>query len=97
MYMFDDGGYMMGGVHGLWWILLLVVQISFVVICVWGQPGVRRQDSRDTPLDVLKRRLASGELLPEEYEKRKALLDGGGGGVQALRARAGALGASRSP
>ncbi|MFT7402387.1 MAG: putative membrane protein [Hydrogenophaga sp.] len=78
MHMFDDGGYMMGGVHGLWWILWLVVLIGLVVFYVWGQPGARRQDSRDAPLDVLKRRLASGELSPEEYEKRKALLDGGG-------------------
>jgi putative membrane protein len=78
MHMFDDGGYMMGSVHGLWWILWLVVLIGLVVFYVWGQPGVRRQDSRDTPLDVLKRRLASGELSPEEYEKRKALLDGEG-------------------
>lgn len=78
MHMFDDGGYRMGGVHGLLWILWLVVLVGFVVFYVWGRPGVRRQDSRDTPLDTLKRRLATGELSPEEYEKRKVLLDGEG-------------------
>lgn len=78
MHMFYDGGYMMGGMHGLWWVLWIAVLIGLVAFYVWGPPGARRRDARDTPLDMLKRRLASGELSPEEYEKRKALLDGDG-------------------
>ena len=74
MHMFYDGGYQMGGVHGLWWIVLLVV-IGLVVFYVWGRPGVRRRASRESPLDVLKQRLAGGEISPDDYEKRKALLE----------------------
>ena len=74
MHMFNDGGYHMGGVHGLWWIVWLVL-IGLLVFYVLSRRGSRRRDSRETPLNVLKRRLASGDLSPEAYEKRKTLLD----------------------
>jgi putative membrane protein len=72
--MFYDGGYQMGGVHGLWRIVWLVM-IGLVVLYVWGRPGARRGASRESPLDVLKQRLAGGEISPDDYEKRKALLE----------------------
>ena len=74
MHMFYDGGYYMGGMHGLWWIFWVVL-IGLLVYFVWGRPGAQRRAPRETPLDLLKRRLAGGEVSPEEYEKRKALLD----------------------
>lgn len=83
--MFYEGGYMMGSVHALWWLLWLVVLIGLVAFYVWGPLGMRRRASRDTPLDVLKRRLASGELSSEEHEKRKAPLDGNSEGDSAKR------------
>ncbi|MEO8125381.1 MAG: SHOCT domain-containing protein [Burkholderiales bacterium] len=74
MHMFYDGGYYMGGMHGLWWIFWVVL-IVVLVYFGWGRPGEGRRQPRDTPLEVLQRRLASGEVSTEEYEKRKALLD----------------------
>ena len=74
MHMFSGGGYMMGGMHGLWWIFWIVL-IGILVFYGWDRRGEGRQRPRETPLEVLQRRLASGELSPEEYEKRKALLD----------------------
>ncbi len=74
MHMFYDGGYYMGGMHGLWWIFWVVL-IGLLVYFVWGRPGAQRRAPRETPLDLLKRRLAGGEISPDEYEKRKALLD----------------------
>ena len=72
--MFYDGGYSMGGMHGLWWFFWLAL-IGVLVFYGWGSPSAKHRRPRETPLDVLKRRLASGEIAPEQYEQRKALLD----------------------
>ncbi|MEP7208820.1 MAG: SHOCT domain-containing protein [Casimicrobiaceae bacterium] len=72
--MFHDGSYYMGGMHGLWWIFWVVL-IGLVVLYGRGRPGEGRRRPRETPLEVLRRRLANGEVSPEEYEKRKALVD----------------------
>jgi putative membrane protein len=73
-----DGGYMMGGMHGLWWLFWLVL-IAVLLLGGWGRSRGRRNRSRDTPRDtpheVLHRRLAGGDITPAEYEERKALLD----------------------
>lgn len=74
MHMFNDGGYYMGGMHGLWWITWVVL-IGLLVLYVWRRPDAQRRPPSETPLEVLQRRLASGEVSPEEYENRKALLD----------------------
>ena len=76
--MFYDGGYFMGGMHGLWWIFWVVL-IGVLVFYGWGRPSEQRRRSRETPHQALQRRLANGEVTAEEYEKRKALLDRDGG------------------
>lgn len=66
-------GYMMGA-HVFGWLLWVGVLVAVLVFALTR----RKRDPkppRETPLDILKRRLASGELSPEDYEKRKALLD----------------------
>ena len=72
----------MMGMHAIWWVFWvgLVVTLLF-----WrggrGRGGggdgsaAPRNKPRDTPNEALRRRLASGEVSAEEYEKRKALLD----------------------
>ena len=75
--MFYDGGYM-GGMHGGWWFFWLLV-IGAALFYGWQRPG-RRGDRtgaapHETPHEVLRRRLASGEITPEQYEERKTLLD----------------------
>ena len=79
--MFYDGGYM-GGMHGGWWIFLLLV-IGAALFYAWQRPG-RRSDApaeklqdklQETPHEVLRRRLASGAITPQQYEEHKALLD----------------------
>ena len=70
---FGDGFYM-GGMHGLWW-LFWIVLIAAVFYATWGRASGGRRGSRETPHEVLRRRLASGEIDAQEYEQRKALLD----------------------
>ena len=74
MHMFYDGIYYMGGMHGFWrifWVLL----IGVLVFYGWGRPNSPRRGAREKPHEMLQRRLASGEIAPDEYENRKALLD----------------------
>ena len=72
--MFYDGGYFMGGMHGLWWIFWVLL-IGVLLFYLWSRRDDASRGPRETPDEVLRRRLASGEIAPEEYEKRKALLD----------------------
>lgn len=68
-----DGGWMpaMHGMGGWWLVLLLVaVVIGVLVGAQWRGGG-----TRETPRQVLQRRLAAGEITAQEYEQRKALLD----------------------
>ncbi len=72
--MFNDGSYFMGGMHGMWWIFWVVL-ISLLVFYGWGRPSEQRRRSRESPREALQRRLANGEVTPDEYETRKSLLD----------------------
>ena len=69
----DYYGYMVG-MHAFWWVFWIVVVIALVF---WSRGGssARRGRPRETPSEVLRRRLAGGEISTEEYEKRKAILD----------------------
>lgn len=79
MHIFYDGNYYMGGMHSFWWIFWVLL-IGVLVFYGWGRPGGARQHARERPHQVLQRRLASGEIAPDEYENRKALLDRDTGG-----------------
>lgn len=65
-----------------WWILMMVGIVLFWGLVVLGIVWVvrelsgRREDgpSNQNPLDILERRLAGGEISPEEYEKRRRIL-----------------------
>ena len=71
-------GYMMGGMHGMWW-LFWIVLVGIFLFAGWANFLGRRNRSgepqRDTPHQVLHRRLASGDITPAEYEEHKLLLD----------------------
>lgn len=58
----------MGAFWWLFWIALIVVFFTLI------EP-VPRSRRRETPLEVLQRRYAAGEISSEEYEERKAKLE----------------------
>ena len=71
--MFHDGSHMVG-MHGFWWLFwLLLIGVWF--FSGWGRQGRRGDRLCDTAHEVLSRRLAGGEINPQQYEERKALLD----------------------
>jgi putative membrane protein len=64
-----------------WWILMVAGMVLFwglvIVGVVWAVHELtRRRDrpSAPSPLDVLDHRLASGEITPDDYEKRRRLI-----------------------
>lgn len=72
--MFFDHGYYMGGMHTYWWIFWLLVLVV-LVYAVWSPDRRRRRPGKESPMKILQRRLANGEITPEAYEKAKALLN----------------------
>jgi uncharacterized membrane protein len=77
-----------GGLH---LIFLLVVAAGVALLVIWairysqrpvytGVPPAAAASApqNETPLDILARRFASGEITAEEYERGRDLLGGGG-------------------
>ncbi len=70
MYMYE--GYTALGMHFFWW-FLWVMMIVWIFAIPYNIPGQRLK--KDTPLDLLKKRLASGEINNVEYQEKKTLLE----------------------
>jgi putative membrane protein len=55
----------------IWWILWIIF-IIWVFATPWDIPGQRNK--KDSPLDILKKRFANGEITNEEFEEMKEIL-----------------------
>lgn len=60
------------GMHVFWWLFWVAV----IVVLFLPLTPVSRGRRRETPLEVLQRRYAAGEISTEEYEERKSKLIG---------------------
>lgn len=69
--MYYDSAYY--GMHFGWWIFWLVCWVCLFSFWMPVRRG-RWQDFKETPLAVLNRRLAKGEIKEQEYERLKDLL-----------------------
>jgi putative membrane protein len=69
-------GWMWGMHWAMWilWILLLVLLVVILVRVLPGRPAGPSNASSPTPLEILDRRYAAGEISTAEYEERKAKL-----------------------
>jgi len=71
--MFHDGwGFF--GMHALWWLFWIVLLVGFFSLLTPIPRGEARQ-LRQTPLEILQRRYAAGEISTQEYDERKAKLE----------------------
>ena len=74
--MFDHySGYLIG-MHAFGWLFwsMLIAVLIFLAVRSARTP-FDSTAPKETAHDILKRRLAAGEISPEDYEQRKALLD----------------------
>jgi len=62
------------GVFG--WMMMILFSVAVVAFLIWliRSTGFTGQRHESDALSILERRLASGEIDPEEFEDRKRLL-----------------------
>ncbi|WP_394990763.1 SHOCT domain-containing protein [Emticicia sp.] len=65
-------GYHFWGMHFIWW-FFWAVMLFWIFATPYNIPGQRRK--KDSPLDILKKRLASGQITNEEYQQKKTMLE----------------------
>lgn len=63
--MFYDG-YHFWGMHLIWWFIWIIL-LFWIFATPFGVPGQRRK--KDSPLDILQKRFASGQITKEEYQE----------------------------
>ncbi len=66
---FDGWGFF--GMHVFWWLFWVVLILAFFSLLT----PVPRHKARETPLQILQRRYAAGEISTQEYEERKQRLE----------------------
>ena len=59
------------GMHFFWWLFW----VAAIMLLFSPITPVSRGRSRETPLEVLQRRYATGEVSTPEYEERKTALE----------------------
>jgi putative membrane protein len=59
------------GMDLIWWIIWMIM-IFWIFATPYDIPGQRRR--KDSPLDILQRRLAWGQITNEEYQESKKVL-----------------------
>ena len=65
-------GFHFFGMHLLWWFVWLIM-LFWIFVLPYNIPGQRMR--KDSPLDILKKRFASGQIKTEEYQEKKKILE----------------------
>lgn len=72
--MWDGNGFGMGG--GFMWVFLILVVFGIVVLFKAFGSSSNSGVNRETPLEILEKRYARGEIEEEEFKRRKKELGG---------------------
>ncbi len=62
------------GMNFVWWSVWMVI-IFWIFLTPYDIPGQRRR--KDSPLDTLNKRFASGEINNNEYLEKKGMIERG--------------------
>jgi putative membrane protein len=68
----NNNDYQFWGMHLLWWVILLVL-LFWIFATPYDIPGQRTK--KDSPLGILKKRYALGEINEEEFNAMKKTLE----------------------
>ena len=60
------------GMNLIWWIIWMVL-LAWIFVIPFDIPGQRAR--RNSPLDILQKRFASGQISKEEYAEQKMILE----------------------
>ena len=71
--MYGEGGMLFGGFMWIFW-LLVIAAVVLVIISTINNKNTTGNDIEESPLEILKRRYAKGEIDEDEYiQRRKGL------------------------
>lgn len=65
--------YQFGGMHLVWWFVWSIM-LFWIFASPYTIPGQRSR--KDSPLDILKKRFAAGEITKEDYQEKKKIVEG---------------------
>jgi len=60
------------GMNFIWWIIWMIM-IFWIFATPYNIPGQRTK--KDSPLDILQKRFASGQINNDEYQEKKKILE----------------------
>jgi len=60
------------GMNLIWWIIWMIM-IFWIFATPYNIPGQRTR--KDSPLDILQKRFASGQITNDEYQENKKILE----------------------
>jgi len=61
-----------GGMALIWW-AVWIIMIIWIFVTPYSIPGQRHK--KETALDILKKRFASGEITEKEYYEKKSIIE----------------------
>jgi len=67
---FHEGHF--GGMHLIWWVIWIIVLV-WIIFIPTNTPFYKIKT--ESPLDILKKRFAKGEISKEEFEEMKKILN----------------------
>jgi putative membrane protein len=68
----NNNDFIFGGMNLIWWFLWIVL-LFWIFATPYNIPGQRMR--KNSPLDILRKRFASGEINSSEYEEMKKTLE----------------------
>lgn len=74
MFADHDGMFFGGGFMWIFW-LLLIVFLVFIIKAVAGGKSGSKNSMADSPLEIIKKRYARGEIDEEEYKRLRKELE----------------------
>lgn len=70
----DIGMFFGGGFMWIFWLFLIVILVIAVKAAIGGN-ALNNDQKEDSPLEILKKRYARGEIDEEEYQRRRNELE----------------------
>lgn len=63
------------GMPMMWFIWFPILVIAIIVIVKLLSGNKEKSSQKESPMEILRKRFASGEITKEEYEERKKILE----------------------